>query len=255
VLVNLLTNAIHALAEWTGPRRIRITTRQIADHIQVRVADSGPGIPADILPHIFEPFFTTKQVGCGTGLGLSIAHSIVTEHHGRIWYHPSEDRGAGFTIELPVVHGGPAENGAAVQVEELDEPAAEAAGAPARILVLDDERPLAELLSELLSTLGHEPVTCCSAPQALELLKQQPFDLILSDFRMPLMNGRQFHERVSQHDPALARRVVFLTGDVVAAETREFLQSVGNPHLCKPFRLDAIARVVTRMMQEEFVAA
>ena len=124
---------------------------------------------------------------------------------------------------------------------------------PIRILVVDDERALAELLGELLSSLGYEPVVCCSPVQALELLEEQRFDVVLSDFRMPVMNGQQFYERVNEMDPALARRMAFLTGDVIASETRTFLESVGNPHLRKPFRLDAVTKLVQDLLEQDEV--
>jgi CheY-like chemotaxis protein len=85
--------------------------------------------------------------------------------------------------------------------------------------------------------------------RALELIEDQPFDLILSDFRMPVMNGQEFYARVRQSQPDLARRIVFLTGDVVNQETRAFLGTVGNPHLSKPFKLDTIAKVISEMLQ------
>lgn len=249
VLVNLISNAVHALSEWPGPRQLKISTCEVDDVIQIRVADSGPGIPAAVVPHIFEPFFTTKPVGSGTGLGLSIAHSIIAEHHGRISYEPAPEGGAAFLIELPVVF---VESLVPSEAESFEfAPAVPApADLAARILVVDDERALAELLGELLSVLGHEPVICCSPQQALELIEERSFDVILSDFRMPLMNGQQFYERVSERHPDLARRMGFLTGDVVAADTRAFLESVGNPHLRKPFRLDAVAKLVSDLLLE-----
>lgn len=254
VLVNLVSNALHALAEWPKFRRLKVSTSCLGSNLVIRVEDSGPGVPSDVLPHIFEPFFTTKQVGTGTGLGLSIAHSIVTEHNGRIHCERSGERGAAFVVELPIIQSlvpaGPPE-------EELPcfasnrEPFATPS---ARVLVLDDEEALGEMLAELLSTLGHQAVTCSSAPFALELVQQQSFDLILSDYRMPVMNGREFYERLREVQPALAARVIFLTGDVVNQETRAFLESVGNPHLSKPFRLDAVAKAIRDVLEAQVEA-
>jgi CheY-like chemotaxis protein len=85
----------------------------------------------------------------------------------------------------------------------------------------------------------------CTAPaRALELLQKQPFDLILSDIRMPEMDGRQFYAAVRQQHPALAHRILFLTGDTVNEETRAFLKSVGNHHLGKPFQLEALRQAI-----------
>lgn len=119
---------------------------------------------------------------------------------------------------------------------------------PAKILVLDDELPIAELLGELLTIIGHQPVLCVNPIRALEVIGEEHFDLILSDFRMPEMNGEQFYSAVRDRKPALAERIIFLTGDVVNEETQAFFETLGNPHLAKPFLLanieDAIAQVL-----------
>ncbi|MEY2465828.1 MAG: two-component system, NtrC family, sensor kinase [Verrucomicrobiota bacterium] len=250
LLINLMNNALHALLDQTGVQRLKISTRVKERLIQILVEDSGPGVPPELVGKIFEPFFTTKEVGSGTGLGLSIAHSIMTEHQGNIRYQTSSLGGAGFVLEFPILglDADPA------GVADNNEPAAlplETAPASANILVLDDERGLAELLGELLKILGHTPTVCNSPAHALEFLERQSFDLIISDFRMPGMNGREFYDIVKQKYPALQSRVVFVTGDLLNEETHGFLQSTGNPHLGKPFNLtsvkQAVAEVLTRV--------
>jgi PAS domain S-box-containing protein len=101
VLINLVNNALQALAS-APAGRILITTRCLDGRLQVEVGDNGPGVPAHLQQKIFEPFFTTKPIGIGTGLGLSIAHSIMSEHHGRIYYRTSALGGAGFVLEFPI---------------------------------------------------------------------------------------------------------------------------------------------------------
>jgi two-component system NtrC family sensor kinase len=247
VLVNLVSNAMHALAETPRPGRLQITTRRKENLIRVVVEDNGPGVPPDVLPYIFEPFFTTKEIGRGTGLGLSIAHSIMTDHHGRIACQPSVLGGAGFILELPIVSAG------------AESPPSPAATMPAQaethrtlsahILVLDDEQTIAELLGEMLGLLGYSTTLCHSAPDALQLLAQRDFDVIISDFRMPKMNGQEFYQRAIQMKPELARRILFLTGDVVSEDTQAFLQSTGNPHLSKPFQLVRVEQAVAQVLQ------
>jgi len=101
VLVNLITNAKHAMEDVVGERHLGISLRRSGpDHIRVRVEDSGPGIPADLLSKVFDPFVTTKSEG--TGLGLSISYGIISEHGGRIRVESPEGRGAAFIIELPI---------------------------------------------------------------------------------------------------------------------------------------------------------
>ena len=104
VILNLLINAAQAI-EARGQSRaglIQITTRRDGEHVVLSVADNGPGIDPDHLPHLFDPFFTTKPVGEGTGLGLSISHGIVTGHGGRIEVEPRPGGGTVFRVLLPL---------------------------------------------------------------------------------------------------------------------------------------------------------
>lgn len=127
---------------------------------------------------------------------------------------------------------------------------------PARILVVDDEQPITELLSEMLMMMGHEP-HCCNFPkEALDRMESEQFDLVLSDFRMPGMNGRQFYKAVQERCPQFMGRIVFLTGDVGNDDTQKFLDSVGNQNLSKPFHFDEVIGLVSRMVNRpEAVAA
>ena len=115
--------------------------------------------------------------------------------------------------------------------------------------MLDDEKSIAEMLGEMLDLLGYTPTLRHLAADALDLLDRQEFDLIISDFRMPGINGRQFYELVAQRKPALARRLIFLTGDVVNDETLSFLKSIGNPHIAKPFNLNSVSAIVQEAMR------
>jgi len=212
----------------------------------VVVEDNGPGVPPALVNRIFEPFFTTKEVGAGTGLGLSIAHSLMTEHKGRIFYQTSSLGGAGFVLEFPAAIGGRASENPTTFVAK---PAAPAPAQSGNILVLDDEKSIAEMLGEMLGLLGYTPTISNLPAHALELLEDREFDLIISDFRMPGLNGRQFYELVAQRKPAQARRVIFLTGDVVNEDTLEFLKSTGNPHIAKPFNLTSVRKTVAEVIQ------
>jgi CheY-like chemotaxis protein len=211
------------------------------------VEDSGPGVPPHLLHKIFEPFFTTKEVGTGTGLGLSIAHTLMTEHQGRIYHEKSPLGGAGFVLEFPVAKetSPPPKEAAPAEVAK---PAASETARTGTILVLDDEKAIAEMLAEILGLLGYTPTVCNVPAQALDLIGREEFDMIISDFRMPGMNGRQFFDLAVLMKPELARRIIFLTGDVVNEDTQSFLKSIGNPHLAKPFNLDSIKAVVGQVI-------
>ncbi len=248
VLVNLLNNALDALATAARPGILQITTRQTDNLIAVMVEDNGPGVPAEMLPFIFEPFFTTKEVGKGTGLGLSIAHSVLADHNGRVFYQPSALGGACFVFELPIVSGPRKDEPDSLSPAIPTAPASRALKS-GKILVLDDERSIAELVGEMLGMIGHSTVICQSALEALEIIDQREFDLIISDFRMPKMNGQEFYHAVRDKKPELASRMIFLTGDVVNEDTQSFLRTTGNPHLTKPFQLARIEEIVTEMLQ------
>ena len=252
VLINLVNNALDALATAGRPGVMQICTRRKEDLIVVTVEDNGGGVPAEVLPNIFEPFFTTKEVGKGTGLGLSIAHSVLADHNGRLFYQPSPLGGAAFVIELPIVS-----ESSEIQREVATDSPLPASPAPqhANILILDDERSIAELLSEMLDMLGYSTTICHSGAEALELLEGREFDLIISDYRMPKMNGRDFYRAAIGKKPGLATRVVFITGDVVNDDTQDFLRSIVNPHLNKPFQLARVERIVAEVLQRNSLGA
>ena len=260
VLVNLISNSLHAMLDRPLPGRIRISTAQAGTSLFIRIEDSGPGIPAEIQRKVFEPFFTTKDVGIGTGLGLSIAHGIMSEHNGRISYERSPELGgACFVLEFPLVE---------VKEEPVKEAAAGTGAKPeiapavppqtkrsARVLVLDDEEMIATLLSEMLSLLGFQPTVCLTGQEALAKLKGEEFDVVLSDFRMPGMDGKKFFTLAVEQQADVARRIIFLTGDTVNEETQAFLQSVGAPCVGKPFRLEKIEQAVTAILENRREAA
>ncbi len=243
VLVNLINNALHAILGSGRCGQIVIRTENGPNFVTLRVEDNGPGVPVELQTKIFEPFYTTKETGSGTGLGLSIAHSIMVEHGGRIHCSSSSLGGAAFTLDFPVC-----------REEELPQPEPAVVGASfvadrtGRILVLDDEPALADMVGQMLTCFGHEVVVISAPLQAIEKVRAEHFDAIVSDFRMPLMDGREFHAEVKKVNPDLANRIIFLTGDVLSEETKTFFTSVGNQRLTKPFQLENVARAVNDIL-------
>ena len=235
VLLNLMVNAQQALAAVDGPRRIRLQTG-VEDRrdnreprVWLRVADSGPGVPADVQPKIFEPFFTTKAEGIGTGLGLSVSRAMVREHGGDLVLEKGDDgSGAAFRLSLPIGGGGH-DSTASMPLDEA-QPAQQA-----RLLVVDDEVEIAELMRSMLEGAGWEVATAESAAVALELLAAARFDAIVSDLRMPDMDGAAFWRAVRERHPALARRMLFVTGDTLSPEAQQFLAKARCASLDKPF--------------------
>ena len=243
VVVNLITNAHHAMHGSLSPRRLTIRTRfAVADaRISLAVGDTGPGIPPEILGRMFEPFFTTKPVGQGTGLGLPLCQGIVEGHGGTLRVDSKPGEGAVFTIELPVI---------AAPEGEATEPAAEARTLPRgnRILVVDDEPDVAGVLIDLLKAAHEQVETVSEGRAALEKLGQAEYDLILCDVRMPGLDGPDLYKVLGKTHPQLLSRFVFLTGDTLNPESREFVQQTGAPCLGKPFDFDEVYRVIGRAL-------
>jgi signal transduction histidine kinase/ActR/RegA family two-component response regulator len=242
VLLNLVLNAEQALAG-CPEGRIAVRLHAYEGRVRVAVADTGPGIPADVLPRIFEPFFSTKAVGQGTGLGLSISYSIVQSHGGRLTADSRPGLGATLVVDLPAHDGAPVARPAAVA------PAAQWIGR-GHVLVVDDEEDVAGTLCDLLKELGVSATVVSDAESAWRALTREGgvFDAVTLDLRMPGTSGRSLYERLAGRVPAAAARVIFLTGDTADAETERFLREAGRPVLTKPIALEPLALALTPLL-------
>ncbi len=257
VFVNIINNAAQAIA---GARpqaggRIQIVTQCQPDGVSVSISDNGPGIPEALAQRVFEPFFSTKSEGEGTGLGLSICLGIVKEHGGSMSLDPGgagSGRGATFTVELPAGDRrglSPARRGAEGGTETAV--AAVAAERPERlrVLVVDDEPHILHYMQATLESWGHEVVLARDGSQALKRALMQPFDLIICDLRMPRLGGREMFHTLARMHPTVADRIIFATGDTVRGDTLQFLEELGRPFLQKPFKLDALRRVLAGVVK------
>jgi signal transduction histidine kinase len=243
VLVNLITNAHHAMRQSPLPRRVAVTTTfdPGRGRVQLTIADTGPGIPSDIRDKIFEPFFTTKPTGEGTGLGLSLCRGIIEDHGGTIAIDSTPGHGATFTIQLPRSERA-LDTTPHLPVESLPPVA------PKRVLVVDDEPEISALLVEIVAAAGHQVDVAEHGAAALEYLTQHQYDLVLTDTKMPELDGVALYREVARRLPALCGRMVFLTGDVLDSAKREFLEATGAPFLMKPFDVLEVRRLVHRML-------
>ena len=261
VFVNIINNAAQAITALrarggTGGGRIEIATKCEPDGLSVNISDDGPGIPEDVVPRVFEPFFSTKSEGEGTGLGLSICLGIVKEHGGNITVDPGgagSGRGATFTVELPTgVHAGLAPSGAPTDgapVAPTPPPAIPERPERLRVLVVDDEPHILHYMQATLESWGHEVVLARDGSQALKRALIQPFDLIICDLRMPRLGGREMFHTLARMHPSVADRIIFATGDTVRGDTLQFLEELGRPFLQKPFKLDALRRVLAGVVK------
>ena len=243
VFLNLLTNAEHAVKHVPRRGRLVVETREHDGRIRVVVSDNGHGISSDNLGKVFLPFFTTKEVGQGTGLGLSICYGIVQEHGGTIDVESRDGEGASFVVEIPATPGAhEAQEKAAVTPAPA--PLAFAGGA---LLVVDDEEPIADLVRDVLEAQGWTVSSAKEGSEALRLVAQRRFDVLLVDMKMPGMDGQTFYEVLRKSHPELARRVVFSTGDAGSDGTSQFLDTAGNPVLGKPYDLRSLVETVSRV--------
>ena len=241
VFINLLVNAAQAIPEGhTDTNEIRIiTSTSPTGRAVIEILDTGAGIPPALLSRIFDPFFTTKPIGVGTGLGLPICHNIVSGLGGEISVESREGAGTRFRVELPAASRAP--------TNPLPAPKPKKALVRARILVLDDEPQVANVLRRILC--DHDVTISTKAREALELIGGgKQFDLVFSDLMMPEMSGMEFHGELERRFPALAQRVVFISGGAFSPNAASFLDAVTNPRLEKPFAPRAVLALVRRMM-------
>ncbi|MBI2956112.1 MAG: response regulator [Acidobacteria bacterium] len=252
VFLNLLLNAEHAIRSQPEHGRLTLRARgpSAAGRVEVEIADTGPGVPPDLLPYIFDPFVTTKQPGEGTGLGLYISRLLVREHGGDIRVE-STAGGATFVVDLPVhrprdgVREAPRTFGAA-----RGRAPARARQSP-RILVVDDEPTVAQLVADALTQDGYQVSVHTESQHALTEALRQPFDLAICDIRMPGLDGPAFYRLLRQQQSSLADRLLFTTGDTLARETGDFLEQVRLPFLPKPFHVEELQRRVRELLEEK----
>jgi signal transduction histidine kinase len=245
VVLNLVINAEQAMvmAHGRGTLVVRSWQEIERDVVLVEFADDGPGVPDELLAKIFDPFFTTKEVGKGTGLGLTVAYAIVQEHGGRITAHSKSGGGATFRLELPTASVRAAHAMAAKQPVEIEN-----VGGGAAVLVIEDEPALATAVAEGLSDAGFLVTRAADGEEGLARLRERTFDVIVCDLRMPRLDGPAFYRAIAANSPSLARRVIFVTGDVAGTDAERFLEDSGCRWLPKPFRLADLLRAAREVM-------
>jgi len=239
IVLNLVINAEQAMLEAHGRGTLMLRSWQDPerDAVVLEVSDDGPGVPEEVRNKVFDPFFTTKVVGKGTGLGLTVAYAIAQEHGGRISVRSGEGRGASFLLELPV-------SGTAVRPAERSAPEAlPAVPRGTRALVIEDEPALGDAVAAALADEGFKPDRAEDGEEALRKVAGCHYDVIICDLKMPRVDGIAFFREVSAKTPHIARRLIFVTGDVAGTDAERFLEESGCRWVPKPFRLRDLVRV------------
>ncbi len=269
VLLNLLTNALHALEGHPGRREIAIQIGPAPEGARLVVEDTGPGIAPEHLDRIFDPFFTTKPEGKGTGLGLAVVCGVVAEHGGTLDVDSAPGRGARFVLTLPRAEGHaaafPALPAAAAPAPTALRPPVEEVpvlGPPPppplprldglSVLVLDDEPEVGAVLVATLREAGAEARSMADPEAALDWLLERGADVIVSDLRMPQMSGLEFYAQLRRRAPQLADRLLFSTGDLLSAELEG---PPPRPVIAKPFRVAEVVRLVREVAATATAAA
>jgi PAS domain S-box-containing protein len=239
--LNLLVNAAQAIPEGRADaNEIRLAVRPDRDRVRVEVTDTGVGIAPEHVDRVFDPFFTTKPVGAGTGLGLSICHGIVSSHGGEIRVRSELGKGSTFTVILPATARRPTPAPGVLRSAP--------AGRRGRILVVDDEAPLAASLKRVLGR-DHDVVAVSSGREALDLVMGgERFDVILCDLMMPELTGMDLSERLSREAPHAARTLVFMTGGAFTPGARAFLDDPTRRRIEKPFDPEALRSLVRELV-------
>lgn len=242
IVINLILNAQQAMVEAGVPeRRLRVQTAVGDDPATVAlyVADSGPGVPDELRRRVFEPFFTTKAQGQGTGVGLSFSQGLAEAHGGRLTLLPDDGCGAAFRLTLPV--------DAARTLPPAEEVAIDRRTPPRRALIVDDEREIAESLADFLAIEGFDCVIADDGAAAQAMLSEAGYDLIVSDLRMPGIDGPALHAWIAANRPEMAPRMAFATGDTLGAAAARFIAEAQRPVLEKPFMPDGVRRLLKQM--------
>lgn len=246
-ILNLLINAEQAILGSRKQGHIHVRTQMLSkSRFAIEISDDGPGVPREIAARVFDPYFTTKPSGVGTGLGLAIVRRIAEQHGGSVNFENLPEGGAKFVMELPLLPV-PARETAST-LAATPETTKSAAGA--RVLVVEDEPTVAQLVADVLREDGHDVEAVTDSQEGLRRVSRSRYDLIICDLRMPRLDGPAFYDALVRARSTARHRMLFITGDTLGPHTIDFLTSHQLQFLTKPFLVEELKLAVYRVLQQ-----
>jgi signal transduction histidine kinase/ActR/RegA family two-component response regulator len=236
VLTNIIFNAVDAMPE--GGKLTIATQPQAEGWVEVRIADTGIGMTEEVKKRIFDPFFTTKGV-TNSGLGMSVSYGIIKRHGGEILIESELGKGTTFIIHLPTGYG--EEETAVKEVTPIKE------SRQARILVIDDEDSVRDILSRMLKTKGHQVVVASNGEEGIEQFRSQPFDLVFTDLGMPKISGWEVGKTIKGINPKIP--IAMITGWGMELDREKMSESGIDLVVSKPFNFDQVIHLVSEAME------
>ena len=238
VFINIILNAYHAMVKGHGRGVLKVKTEKYNDVINIIFENNGPTIPEEIFNKLFDPFFTTKEVGEGTGLGLYVSHKIIMEHAGKIYAENVEDKGVRFTITLPYV------------LEETKK-VIKSNNKPClpdslKILIVDDEESIRNWFYKMSTEQRVSVFKANNGKEAIFILEQKEVDVILSDAKMPEMDGFALLKWLEQNKPDYLKKFIFITG-VIDDKINKFCNKYHCYSLIKPFKKKQVLEMIQKV--------
>ncbi|OGP90546.1 MAG: hypothetical protein A2156_13180 [Deltaproteobacteria bacterium RBG_16_48_10] len=236
VLTNIIFNAVDAMSK--GGKLTITTQPQAEDWVEVRIADTGIGMTEEVKKRVFDPFFTTKGV-TNSGLGMSVSYGIIKRHGGEILIESEPGKGTTFIIHLPTGYG--------EEETVVKEVAVSKESRRARILVIDDEDSVRDILSRMLKTKGHKVVVAPNGEEGIERFRAEAFDLVFTDLGMPKLSGWDVGKTIKGINPKTP--IAMITGWGVELDREKLSESGIDLIISKPFNFDQVIDVVAEAME------
>ncbi len=252
--MNLCTNAYHAMRESGGVLSVALEEVELTGenaipgsritpgrYLRLQIGDTGHGMEKQNLEKIFDPYFTTKEMGEGTGLGLAVVHGIVKDCKGYIQVDSQPGEGTVFHVYLPVVDAKAAASRPGREKEPL-------IGGKERIMVVDDEGQILQMLKKILTAQGYEVAAFGNGVQALTDFKERSkqYDLVVTDMTMPYMNGAEFSREILAMRPDIP--IVLCTGHSELVNRKKALDMGIREYVEKPLEIEKLLKIIRKVL-------